>query len=369
VAATGSIAFGAMTLGSPATWLILIGFLVNVAAWPLASWVPDAYPSASWSGTVFLSSFTTKAAVLADRSFAGTEILVPVGLAMISTARFMRRASRHPPDRRLCPRPSWLHGYGRRCRRRLAINGAAAHAVSASSTGRSCSWSPARWCWRQGGHVRRPGGLWQAMPFTAAAPRSAPGDRRLSADLAMSPRDDQRRGRRCRGAGSVVHRHAGTPPPSSMPGPHAMAGLPRWPEPAWRGRSAAVMRLAMASYIVTLAIGIFRRHSWRSSPDCPDRALLGLPCGGAGATARRRARPRVAWRRDHPITGNDWRTQLLRVLDGHSGRAREALASGAWACAAPSLPPRSRACWRDSRRQHGAVGRASPRRLSRLYYL
>ena len=37
--------------------------LVNAGAPPLSAWLPDAYPEASWSGTVFLSAFTTKTAV------------------------------------------------------------------------------------------------------------------------------------------------------------------------------------------------------------------------------------------------------------------------------------------------------------------
>ncbi|MEK9720479.1 MAG: proton-conducting transporter membrane subunit, partial [Quisquiliibacterium sp.] len=50
---------------------------------PFCSWLPDAYPEASWSGTVFLSAFTTKTAVYAlIRAFAGHEVLIWVGLYM-----------------------------------------------------------------------------------------------------------------------------------------------------------------------------------------------------------------------------------------------------------------------------------------------
>jgi len=84
VADTGSIAFEAMRADTPAHWLILAGFLVNAAAPPLSAWLPDAYPSASWSGTVFLSAFTTKTAVyVLLRGFPGTEILLYVGVFMI----------------------------------------------------------------------------------------------------------------------------------------------------------------------------------------------------------------------------------------------------------------------------------------------
>ncbi len=84
IATTGDASFHAMKADSLATWLILIGFLVNTGAPPLSAWLPDAYPEASWSGTVFLSAFTTKAAVyVLLRGFPGTEILIWVGIFMI----------------------------------------------------------------------------------------------------------------------------------------------------------------------------------------------------------------------------------------------------------------------------------------------
>ena len=84
VSQTGSLVFGAMEVGSWATWLMFAGVLVNAAAPPLSAWLADAYPEASWSGMVFLSAFTTKAAVyVLIRGFPGTEALVWVGLFMI----------------------------------------------------------------------------------------------------------------------------------------------------------------------------------------------------------------------------------------------------------------------------------------------
>jgi multicomponent Na+:H+ antiporter subunit D len=63
--------------------LMLLAMLLNAAAWPLCAWLPDAYPRASVTGSVFLSAFTTKAAVFAlIGSFAGLEPLIWVGLAM-----------------------------------------------------------------------------------------------------------------------------------------------------------------------------------------------------------------------------------------------------------------------------------------------
>jgi multicomponent Na+:H+ antiporter subunit D len=88
IAQTGNVAFTLLAPGgapeSVATWLILAGFLVNAGAPPLSAWLPDAYPEASWSGTVFLSAFTTKTAVyVLMRGFAGTELLIGVGLFMV----------------------------------------------------------------------------------------------------------------------------------------------------------------------------------------------------------------------------------------------------------------------------------------------
>lgn len=81
---TGSTQFAAMAPDSVAHWLILTGFLINAGALPFSAWLPDAYPEASWSGTVFLSAFTTKTAVyVLLRGFPGAEVLVLVGLAMI----------------------------------------------------------------------------------------------------------------------------------------------------------------------------------------------------------------------------------------------------------------------------------------------
>ena len=82
--ATGDARFTPMQADSIAHWLILIGFLINAGAPPLSAWLPDAYPEASWSGTVFLSAFTTKTAVyVLLRGFPGTELLIWVGLFMV----------------------------------------------------------------------------------------------------------------------------------------------------------------------------------------------------------------------------------------------------------------------------------------------
>lgn len=72
-----------MRLESAGAWLILAGILVNVAAPPFSSWLPDSYPESSPSGMVFLSAFTTKTAVFALLVlFAGADILIFIGLFM-----------------------------------------------------------------------------------------------------------------------------------------------------------------------------------------------------------------------------------------------------------------------------------------------
>ena len=84
VSQTGSLSFEAMQADSWSRWFIIGGFLLNTAAPPLSAWLPDAYPEASPSGAVFLSAFTTKAAVYTlMRGFPGTELLIYVGLFMV----------------------------------------------------------------------------------------------------------------------------------------------------------------------------------------------------------------------------------------------------------------------------------------------
>ena len=67
-------------IGEPCFWLIAIGVAVNAAIPPLHAWLPDAYPESTATGTVYLSSYTTKAAIyLMIRLFAGMDDLVWVG--------------------------------------------------------------------------------------------------------------------------------------------------------------------------------------------------------------------------------------------------------------------------------------------------
>ncbi|MCY3546687.1 MAG: Na(+)/H(+) antiporter subunit D [Gemmatimonadetes bacterium] len=80
---TGSLDFGFMGLEGLAGWLVLLGFGVKAAFPLLHSWLIDAYPEGTPTGTVFLSAFTTKVAVYAlARGYAGTDALIYIGAVM-----------------------------------------------------------------------------------------------------------------------------------------------------------------------------------------------------------------------------------------------------------------------------------------------
>ena len=70
-------------LQSLASFLIVIGFIVNAAVPPFGAWLPDSYPAATVTGAVFMSAFTTKTAVYAlIRVCAGSEMLIVLGVFM-----------------------------------------------------------------------------------------------------------------------------------------------------------------------------------------------------------------------------------------------------------------------------------------------
>jgi multicomponent Na+:H+ antiporter subunit D len=130
---TGSLAFGALGLGSLGTTLIFLAFGIKCAFPLLHNWLQDAYPEATVTGTVFLSGFTTKVAVYAlARGFAGTEILVPIGAAMTAFPIFyaviendLRRVLAYSLNNQL---GFMVVGIG--IGTELALNGAVAHAFA-----------------------------------------------------------------------------------------------------------------------------------------------------------------------------------------------------------------------------------------------
>lgn len=81
---TGSIDIQPLQANHVATYVMLAGILINAAAPPVSAWLSNAYPEASPSGSLFLSAFTTKTAVLAlILLFPGTESLIYIGMFMI----------------------------------------------------------------------------------------------------------------------------------------------------------------------------------------------------------------------------------------------------------------------------------------------
>ena len=84
IAEAGTVVFNKLNIDDLYVQLIFLGFLINAGCFPFSSWIPDSYPEASFSGSVFLSAFTTKTAVYSLlRGFPGTEVLIYLGLIMI----------------------------------------------------------------------------------------------------------------------------------------------------------------------------------------------------------------------------------------------------------------------------------------------
>ena len=81
---TGSVDVRPMLATNFDTWMILAGILINAAAPPVSAWLSDSYPESSPTGSVFLSAFTTKTAVLAlILLFPGEPVLIGIGLFMV----------------------------------------------------------------------------------------------------------------------------------------------------------------------------------------------------------------------------------------------------------------------------------------------
>ncbi|MDW7712071.1 MAG: Na(+)/H(+) antiporter subunit D [Deferrisomatales bacterium] len=134
VAETGSLAVTAFAPGaSAAAWLALAGVAVNVALPPLHAWLPDSYPKATATGSVFLSAFTTKTAVLVlALLFPGWGILVPLGVMMTLygvTYAILANDIREVLAYHIVSQVGYMvAGVG--IGTELGINGAAAHAYS-----------------------------------------------------------------------------------------------------------------------------------------------------------------------------------------------------------------------------------------------
>ncbi len=80
---TGSLLFTEIGLASAAGWLIFLAFGIKCGFPLMHNWITDSYPASTVTGTVFLSAFTTKAAVYAmARGFPGAEPLIYIGAIM-----------------------------------------------------------------------------------------------------------------------------------------------------------------------------------------------------------------------------------------------------------------------------------------------
>ena len=130
--AHGNLDFNLLGLdGSLSHWLIFLAFGIKCAFPLLHNWLQDSYPEATVTGTVMLSAFTTKLAVYAlARGFAGTELLVPIGVIMTAFPIFfaviendLRRVLAYSLNNQL---GFMVVGVG--IGTELALNGTAAHA-------------------------------------------------------------------------------------------------------------------------------------------------------------------------------------------------------------------------------------------------
>ncbi len=168
---TGSIDMQPMLATNFDTWMILIGILINAAAPPISAWLADSYPESSPTGSVFLSAFTTKTAVLAlILLFPGEPVLIGVGLYMVmygiiyallenNIRRILAYSVVNQVGFMVC-----AVGIGTQ----MAINGAAAHAFAHIIYKALLFMSAGVVVYRTGmNKCTEVGGLFRTMPLTA----------------------------------------------------------------------------------------------------------------------------------------------------------------------------------------------------------
>jgi multicomponent Na+:H+ antiporter subunit D len=168
---TGSIDVRPMLANHFDSWMILIGLLINAAAPPLSAWLSDAYPESSPTGSVFLSAFTTKTAVLAlILLFPGEPVLIGIGLFMVmygilyallenDIRRILAFSIVNQVGFMVC-----AIGIGTQ----MAINGAAAHAFAHIIYKALLFMSAGAVVYRTGyNKCSEVGGLFRTMPLTA----------------------------------------------------------------------------------------------------------------------------------------------------------------------------------------------------------
>ncbi len=166
----GSLVFDYIGLNGLAAWLIFLAFGIKCAFPLLHSWLIDAYPEATPTGTVLLSSFTTKVAVYAlARGFAGTELLIYIGTVMTCFPIFyaviendLRRVLAYSAVNQL---GFMVCGIG--IGSALAINGAVAHAFN-DLIFKALLFMSMGAVLHMTGRIKGsdPGGLYKTMPIT-----------------------------------------------------------------------------------------------------------------------------------------------------------------------------------------------------------
>jgi len=168
---TGSIAFDKMVLAGAGAWFIFAAFGIKAAFPLLHNWLHDAYPSATVTGTVFLSAFTTKLAIYAlARGFPGTEILIWIGAVMAVFTVFyaliendLRRVITYSLNTQLGLMVAAV-GIGTE----LALNGAVAHAFTGILYKALLFMAVGAVLFRTGtSNASDLGGLFRTMPWTA----------------------------------------------------------------------------------------------------------------------------------------------------------------------------------------------------------
>jgi multicomponent Na+:H+ antiporter subunit D len=158
---------GMMTRGA---WWMFWAIGIKAAFPLLHNWLQDAYPKATYSGTVFLSAFTTKLAIYAlARGYAGNDFLIPIGCVMTCFPIFfaviendLRKVLAYSLNNQL---GFMVVGIG--VGTELAINGACAHAFAHIIYKGLLFMSMGAVLYRTGTtKASELGGLHRTMPFT-----------------------------------------------------------------------------------------------------------------------------------------------------------------------------------------------------------
>ena len=167
---TGSLAFEAFSLENVGAWFILLSFGIKCAFPLLHNWLQDSYPSATVTGTVILSAFTTKIAIYSlARGYAGTDFLIVIGATMALFPIFfaviendLRRVLAYSMNSQL---GFMVVGIG--VGTDLAINGTVAHAFSSVLYKALLFMSVGAVLFRTGtAKGSELGGLYKTMPLT-----------------------------------------------------------------------------------------------------------------------------------------------------------------------------------------------------------